>query len=473
MIAESILFISILFCLLLGLYSLIRRSAKKTVDKNHNSNEQKAQIYVYFVLSSVLAVIFCYFLFDFFFKENHLKWIEKSAFLAKYVTMFFSSQKDGLSHLFQFLILLSSLVSFLYLRKDKRFFEYPLLLVCSILGSLLLVRSQHYLSLFLSQELLSISLYILIASSPSQNYNKQMKQNSLNYLHSTQGAIKYFIMSSIGSAFFLFGLSLLYLSTNIKGLMLFNQNTLQEPVAILGIVFILCSFFLKIFIAPFHWFAPDIYESLSFRFLLFFSSVPKIGLFSSLYNFVSINSLFFNKTVFIRIFLEIVGCFSSVIGSFGALYQLKSEKKDIRRFVAYSSIAHMGWVILGMMAGSITFDFYPCVFYFFVYIFSTLLLFCSFAHTEEKETFTLQQIPFLSRFNLSILFVILLTYSGLPPFPGFFAKLFVVKSLLEIKSYASVFTLLFMSIISCYYYLLLLKYIAQSCNRQTQKSHVF
>ena len=226
-------------------------------------------------------------------------------------------------------------------RQQINNFEYFILILCAILGLMLLVSSYDMISLYLAIELQSLCLYVLAASKKNSSF-------------STEAGLKYFILGSFSSALLLFGISVLYGctgTTNFDNFYLLFSGIDRETFLLTApvekaLIFIAAAFFFKIAAAPFHMWSPDVYEGSPTSSTIFFAVIPKIALFAVFLRlFQTIFSSFEETFLFALIFFSIS---SVIVGSFVALRQ-----KKLKRLLAYSSISHVGYMLLAFSANSL------------------------------------------------------------------------------------------------------------------------
>jgi NADH-quinone oxidoreductase subunit N len=332
-------------------------------------------------------------------------------------------------------------------------FEYIVLVLCSVLGLMLLISSNNLLSLYLSMEMQSLCLYVLATSKKQSHF-------------SLESGMKYFVLGSLSSAFFLLGASLLF---GIFGTVNFTDLSLYLGLgsqadsifftsfnsAIYFSVFLIATTFLfKIAAAPFHMWAPDVYEGSPSSITVFFAVVPKIAFFAVFSHFFQPFFLMFDLTTF----FSVVSMLSLLIGSFGALGQTK-----LKRLLAYSSVTHVGYMLLAFSLN--TFDGMQALFfYLIVYIITNLAIwtvyFCLTSSVNLGKPRTLADLVALSKTNPLIGLTSLLavfSLAGIPPLVGFSAKLMVLLAALDSSLYFPVFIAVFSNIISAIYYLKMIK----------------
>ena len=348
------------------------------------------------------------------------------------------------------LVLLSGIVVLIISEKYRTLkklylFEYPVLILFSILGMLVMLSSNDFITLYLGLELQSLSLYVLAA----------IKKDSLK---SSEAGLKYFILGALASGFFLFGVSLLFGITGTTTYTVLSNNILSVEnnslLLIFSIILILSSIAFKLSIAPFHMWTPDVYEGAPTSVTAFFAVVPKIAAIGVLMRILYIAlidiHLIWNQLILI------LGMLSIFVGAFGALLQI-----NIKRLMAYSAISNIGYIFLALSLGS-QLGLEASLIYITVYTVSALGSF-AFILSMEKDNIMLNTISSfagLSKSNpfYSICFsIILLSLAGLPPLAGFIAKFYIFKAII-IADYLWIAVVGIMgSVISAYYYLNIVK----------------
>ena len=356
---------------------------------------------------------------------------------------------DGFSVWMRFLILgglfASTLLSVGWLRDNQVVkFEVPLLYLLSGVGMLFMVSSTNLLSLYVSLELSSLCLYVLAAINRDQ-------------LRSTEAGLKYFILGALSSGLLLFGISLVYgftatLSYAEIGAIL-SQMTLPAG-AMVGMVFILAGLVFKISAVPFHMWTPDVYEGAPTPVTALFAIVPKVAAFGLIIRlltgpFASLHE----QASQILIFVALA---SSVLGAFAGLAQ-----NNFKRLIAYSSIANMGYALLGLLAGTPE-GVASVILYLTVYMIMTAGVFAVLMGVKRDghsiETISdfaglVKKCPVKAYCLTGLLF----SMSGLPPLAGFFAKLFVFQAAVAGGFFTVAVIGVLASVVASYYYLRVIK----------------
>ncbi len=329
--------------------------------------------------------------------------------------------------------------------KKLYLFEYPVLILFSILGMLVMLSSNDFITLYLGLELQSLSLYVLAA----------IKKDSLK---SSEAGLKYFILGALASGFFLFGVSLLFGITGTTSFTMLSSNLLSPEnnslLLILSIVLILSSIAFKLSIAPFHMWTPDVYEGAPTSVTAFFAVVPKIAAIGVLMRILYI-ALIDIHDVWNQLIL-ILGILSIFVGAFGALLQI-----NIKRLMAYSAISNIGYIFLALSLGS-QLGLEASLIYITVYTVSALGSF-AFILSMEKDNIMLNNISSFAGLSKSNPFyaicfsIILLSLAGLPPLAGFIAKFYIFKAVIMADFLWIAVIGIMGSVISAYYYLNIVK----------------
>ena len=358
-----------------------------------------------------------------------------------------SFTRDAFSNYFKILILISSLF---VLNSSKNFiienkldkFEYPIIILLSILGMFFMVSSNDLILFYLGLELQSLSLYIL-ASIDRDN------------LRSTESGIKYFVLSALSSGLLLYGCSLLYGftgSTNFDSIA--EQLNTENAGAVFAMVFILVGLAFKVSAVPFHMWTPDVYEGAPTSITSYFAVVPKVAGLALLIKFMFIpfsNILLEWQTIII--FISIA---SMILGAVAAMVQ-----KNLKRLLAYSSIGHIGYALAGVATGVIS-GYQSAIIYISIYVIMNIGAF-SCLYLLKKDGQYKENISDLSGISkkhpvLAISFlVILFSLAGVPPLGGFFAKFYVFVAVLEQQMYTLAIIGLVTTVMSAFYYLKIIK----------------
>ncbi|MCI5049193.1 MAG: NADH-quinone oxidoreductase subunit NuoN [Rickettsiales bacterium] len=344
--------------------------------------------------------------------------------------------------------LMALLISMLWLREEEnKRFEYPVLLLLATTGMMLMVSADDLLSLYMGLELGSLALYVMTAID---------RDNT----RSSEAGLKYFILGSLASGMMLFGASLVYGfsgTTNFASLAHFFSAYVDQPVSyglIVGLVMVIVGFCFKVSAVPFHMWTPDVYEGAPTPVVTFFAVVPKIAALCVFGRFLlQPFHMLFEHWQQILIFVSIA---SMIIGAFGALRQT-----NIKRLLAYSSIGHVGYALIGIAVGAES-GIKAMLIYLSLYLFMSLGAF-GFVCLMKRNGKNVEQIEDLGGLSKTspklALFMALMMFSmaGIPPLAGFFGKMYVFLSAIEAELYSLVIIGLLSSVVAAYYYLKVVK----------------
>src|SRR5256885_7905220 len=325
---------------------------------------------------------------------------------------------------------------------SRRIFEYSILVVLSTLGMMVLISAGDLIMLYLGLELMSLALYVVAASN---------RDNA----KSTEAGLKYFVLGALSSGMLLYGGSLIYGFTGTVGFAGIAASAKTGDVGIVfGLVFLLAGLCFKISAVPFHMWTPDVYEGAPTPVTAFFASAPKVAALAvftrvALTAFPGIIPQWQQIVVFVAIA-------SMALGSFAAIGQ-----KNIKRLMAYSSIGHMGFELVGLAAGTAE-GAQGVLVYIAIYVAMTLGSFAVILTMKRNGQHfeNISDFAGLSRTNPLLAFffaMMLFSLAGIPPLAGFFAKFYVFVAAIK----AGLFTLsvvgVLTSVVGAYYYLLIVK----------------
>ncbi len=322
--------------------------------------------------------------------------------------------------------------------------EYPVLILSSVLGMMVMISSNDLIVFYMGLELQSLALYVLATFNRDQ-------------IKSSEAGLKYFVLSALSSGLLLYGCSLIYGfsgSTNFN--VISNQLNTNEYVLTFGIVFILVGLAFKISAVPFHMWAPDVYEGSPTSVTLFFTMVPKIAALTVFVRFLYVPFLnLIDQWQMIIVFLSIA---SMLFGAIAAIGQT-----NIKRLIAYSSIGHIGYTLAGLATGSNE-GIQSSIIYISIYVIMNLALFSCLLMLKRNDQYY-EQIDDLSGLSknhplLSFsLLIILFSLAGIPPLAGFFAKFYVFKAVIEQSMYFLAIVGLLSTVVAAFYYLRIIKII--------------
>ncbi len=322
--------------------------------------------------------------------------------------------------------------------------EYPVLLLSSILGMMVMISSNDLIVFYMGLELQSLSLYVLASF------------NTKNLLSSESG-VKYFVLSALSSGLLLYGCSLIYGFSNSTNFILIAENLNSSNYGLtFGIVFILVGLAFKISAVPFHMWAPDVYQGSPTSVTIFFAVLPKIAALTVFIRFLYIPFInLIDQWQMIIVFLSIA---SMLFGAIAAIGQ-----KNLKRLIAYSSIGHMGYALAGLSVGSNE-GIQSAIAYISIYLIMNLAFFsCLFMIRKSENYFeNIEDLTGLSKNHpiLSIsLLIVLFSLAGIPPLAGFFAKFYIFMAVIEQSMYFLAVIGLLSTVIAAYYYLRIIKII--------------
>ena len=330
-------------------------------------------------------------------------------------------------------------------REQMNRFEYPVLALISTVGMMIMISANDLISAFLGLEMQSLCLYIMVSISRDRPA-------------SNEAGVKYFVLGALATAFFLFGSSYLYGftgTTEFNGMAAVLANTSEVPVPI-GVAFmmILIAVGFKVSLAPFHMWTPDVYEGAPTPVTAFLAAAPKIAGFVLLLNFVA--TVFASHGSLWTPVLSALAILSILVGAFAALFQRK-----LKRILAYSSISHMGFALLGFL--SLNAQGFENIFnYLIIYVIMTIGAFAALL-TLRKRGQLLENIEDLTGLSKDAplialcMTVLLFSLAGVPPFAGFFAKLSVIQNAVSGEHYLAVVLAVLGSVVSAGYYLRVIK----------------
>ena len=358
---------------------------------------------------------------------------------------------DGFSRFAKVLMLFSSAIMLLlsqdYLRRNNMFkFEYPILIALATVGMMMMVSAGDLMALYMGLELQSLALYVIAA----------FHRDSLK---STEAGLKYFVLGALSSGMLLYGASFVYGytgTTNFAGIASTIKDGGLELGMIFGLVFLCAGLAFKISAAPFHMWTPDVYEGSPTPVTAFFATAPKVaagGLFARVM-FDAFGGAQADWTQILA-FLSLVSMFLGAVAAIG--------QTNIKRLMAYSSIAHMGFALMGLAAGTeqgVT----ALLVYMSIYVVMNIGTF-SFILNMEKDgraVTDIQSLGMYSKQSLSratALTVLLFSLAGIPPLVGFVGKLFVLQAAVEAGMVWLAVAGVIASVMGAFYYLRIIYYI--------------
>jgi len=327
-------------------------------------------------------------------------------------------------------------------RHAQQRFEYSVLILLSTLGMLMLISAADLIALYLGLELMSLPLYVIAAS-------------HRNTLRSTEAGLKYFVLGALSSGMLLYGASLVYGFTGTVNFTAIAQAAGQGGIGLIfGIVFLFAGFCFKVSAVPFHMWTPDVYEGAPTPVTAFFAAAPKVAgmamfVRAAVMAFPGITSQWQQIVVFVAIA-------SMGLGSFAAIGQ-----RNFKRLMAYSSIGHMGFALVGLATGTSE-GVQGVLVYVAIYITMTLGVFAVILSMRRTTGMveSIDQLAGLARTQPTMAFflaMLLFSMAGVPPLTGFFAKFYVFLAAIKAGLYVLAVIGVVTSVIGAYYYLSIVK----------------
>ena len=325
--------------------------------------------------------------------------------------------------------------------------EFFTLVLFATLGMMVMISANHLLTLYLGLELLSLSLYALVA----------LQRDSVQ---ATEAAMKYFVLGALASGMLLYGMSMLYGATGTLEITQLAQLSAEglrtQAVLVFGLVFIVAGLGFKLGAVPFHMWVPDVYQGAPTAVTLFISSAPKFAAFAIVMRLLA-QALGADALVEEwRQMLTIMAVLSLAIGNLAAIMQT-----NLKRMLAYSTISHMGFLLLGVLSGTID-GFGASMFYVVVYVLMTLgsfgiILLLTRGDFEAENLDDYRGLNQRSPWYAFLMLLLMFSMAGVPPTVGFYAKLSVLQAIVQIGLWPVAVIAVVFSLIGAYYYLRIVK----------------
>jgi NADH-quinone oxidoreductase subunit N len=324
-------------------------------------------------------------------------------------------------------------------------FEYPLLVALATLGMMLMISANDLMALYVGLELQSLALYVVAA----------FQRDSVR---STEAGVKYFVLGSVASGMLLFGASLIYGFCGGTAFVEISKALIDgrsgEIGTVIGLVFVVAGLAFKVSAVPFHMWTPDVYEGAPTPVTALFAVAPKIAAMSLLVSVLMgpFKPLFGQWQQII----VVASVLSMALGAFAALRQ-----PNIKRLMAYSSIGNVGYILLGLAAGSEK-GIQAVVFYLAIYLVMTLGVFATILLMKRRGVMVegVNDLAGLGRTHPMMAFALLLfmfSLAGIPPLAGFWGKLYIFMAAVEAKLYWPAVLGVLASVVASYYYLRIVK----------------
>ncbi|MBX9976620.1 MAG: NADH-quinone oxidoreductase subunit N [Alphaproteobacteria bacterium] len=324
-------------------------------------------------------------------------------------------------------------------------YEFGVLLLCTVLGMFILISANDFLPMYMGLEIQSLSLYVMIGLFHEEK-------------NVSEAVIKYFMLGAVASAFILFGISFIYGYAGTANFFML-EDILESSTALnlglsIGIAFLICGFAFKVSAVPFHMWTPDVYQGTPYPLLVLLSTAPKIAALGFIMRLLC-GPLYNTLTAWQPIVLTL-SIVSMIFGAVAAVMQ-----SDMRRFLAYASISSIGFSLTGVcMANQMGLK--ASLFYTVLYIIAMIgFLTCVMILLRNGSAIqTLADVKGLAierPFIAIALGILLLTMSGLPPFPGFLGKLFLLQAVIGSEYYILALVMVLTTVVGAYYYLNIIK----------------
>ena len=333
--------------------------------------------------------------------------------------------------------------------------EFYVLTLFATLGMMVMISANHFLTVYIGIELLSLSLYAMVA----------LNRDSIP---ATEAAMKYFVLGALASGLLLYGMSMIYGATGTLDITLVAERLLASQadmmILLFGVVFVVCGLAFKLGVVPFHMWIPDVYHGAPTAVTVIIASAPKLAAFAIVIR-ILVNGLLVTGRDW-QAMLLILSVLSMAVGNFAAIAQT-----NIKRMLAYSAISHMGFMLLGLVVGLVeepvnvqhTLNAYSSsMFYVVTYVLTSagafgMILLLSRAGFEAEEISDFAGLNKRSPWFAAVMMMMMFSMAGIPFFVGFFAKFSVFQSVVEAGYIWLAVAAVFFSLIGAYYYLRVVK----------------
>ena len=360
--------------------------------------------------------------------------------------------RDTLSDVLKAFVLIVSLLAFVYARpwlrdRDLLAGEYYVLGLFAVLGMLVMISANSFLTLYLGLELFALCLYAMVA------FDRDSKLGS-------EAAMKYFVLGALGSGMLLYGISMIYGATGSIELAtvssVLSEQGFENRILVFGVAFLVVGIGFKFGAVPFHMWVPDIYEGAPTPVALFLGSAPKIAAFALAVRLLvdGLGSVHADW----QGMLVILSVLSMGLGNVLAIAQT-----NIKRMLAYSTISHVGFILLGLLAGSAQ-GYAAAMFYAIVYALMAAGAF-GILTILSRRGFDAERLEDLKGLNerdswyAAMMAIMMFSMAGVPPTVGFMAKLLVLEAVVRVDLVWLALVAVFFSIIGAFYYLRVIKLI--------------
>ena len=368
---------------------------------------------------------------------------------------------DVMSHVLKLSAYVAVSVALVYSRQyllDRALLrgEFLVLLLFALLGMMVMMSANSFLTLYLGLELLSLCLYAMVA----------LNRDSAA---STEAAMKYFVLGALASGLLLYGMSMIYGATGTltitevaQAVAKLSGNTSDRAFLTFGLVFVVCGLAFKLGVVPFHMWIPDVYHGAPTAVTLVIGSAPKLAAFAMAMRLL-VNGLL-DLAIDWQQMLVILAVLSMAIGNITAIAQT-----NLKRMLAYSTIAHMGFMLLGLLSGVVGGNWFnaadaysAAMFYVMVYVLMSLgafgmLLYLSSRGVECEQLDDLKGLNQRSPWTAFIMLVLMFSLAGVPPTAGFYAKFAVLSAAVNAGQIWLAVVAVLLSLVGAFYYLRIVK----------------
>ncbi|MBI1889087.1 MAG: NADH-quinone oxidoreductase subunit NuoN [Burkholderiales bacterium] len=389
-------------------------------------------------------------------------WLSMSYFESGSVVYTFNNMfvSDPMSQLLKMFSYLAVALTFVYSRQyinDRGMTsgtlggEFYALALFALLGQMVMISGSNFLTIYLGLELMSLSLYALVA----------LRRNDPI---STEASMKYFVLGALASGFLLYGISMLYGATGSLDVNAVAKaaasNTIKPTVLVFGIVFVVAGLAFKLGAAPFHMWVPDVYQGSPTAVTLLLGAAPKLAAFAICIRLLVEGLL--PMVVDWQQMLTVLAVLSMAVGNITAIVQT-----NLKRMLAYSTISHMGFMLLGLLAGfggkGSPVDAYgAAMFYSIAYVLTTLgsfglIMLLSRAGFEADKLEDFKGLNQRSPWFALVMLILMFSLAGVPPTVGFYAKLSVLQAVVNAGHVGLAVAAVMFSLIGAFYYLRIVK----------------
>ena len=331
--------------------------------------------------------------------------------------------------------------------------EFYVLTLFATLGMMVMISANHFLTVYIGIELLSLSLYAMVA----------LNRDSVS---ATEAAMKYFVLGALASGLLLYGISMIYGATGSLEISavaerLYNGQA-NTTILAFGLVFLVSGIAFKLGVVPFHMWIPDVYHGAPTAVTVFIASAPKLAAFAIVIRML-VNGLIVASHDW-QVMLLILSVLSMGVGNFAAIAQT-----NIKRMLAYSAISHMGFMLLGMVSGVVGGDarfalnaYSSSMFYVLTYVLTSagtfgMILLLARAGFESEEISDFAGLNKRSPWFAAVMMMMMFSMAGIPFFVGFFAKFSVLQAVVASGNLWLAIAAVFFSLVGAYYYLRVVK----------------